>query len=225
MVVSLLGELNGFVRRNRGWIRALAACREVIEGQFESAEGAKPIGSSHGDSSIRNPSVLRPQNCTGKTWQFILASCAFLVYHGIVVRRNLESSVFDFTQAIGLLVRRLRVAVASHELSLTESVVMARLARDGPATTADLARAEGMRPQSMGTTIAALEAMGIVERKPHPTDGRQVIIALTAKGADVRKVTGDERRTWLAQAIAQLSKKEQETLFAAGELIKRLVEM
>ena len=141
------------------------------------------------------------------------------------MRKNLESSVFDFTQAIGLLVRRLRVAVASHELSLTESVVMARLARDGPATTADLARAESMRPQSMGTTIAALEAMGIVERKSHPTDGRQMIIELTAKGADVRKVTSDEKRTWLAQAIAQLSKKEQETLFAAGELIKRLVEM
>jgi DNA-binding MarR family transcriptional regulator len=141
------------------------------------------------------------------------------------MRKNLESSVFDFTQAIGLLVRRLRVAVASHELSLTESVVMARLARDGPATTADLARAEGMRPQSMGTTIAALEAMGIVERKPHPTDGRQVIIELTAKGADVRKVTTDEKRTWLAQAIAQLSKEEQETLFAAGKLIRRLVEM
>ena len=101
---------------------------------------------------------------------------------------------------------------------------MARLARDGPATTADLARAEAMRPQSMGATIAALEEMGIVERKPHPTDGRQVNIELTPKGAAVRKSAKDARWTWLAQAVAQLDEAERETLFAAGEIIKRLVE-
>ena len=101
---------------------------------------------------------------------------------------------------------------------------MARLARDGPATTADLARAEAMRPQSMGATIAALEEMGIVERKPHPSDGRQVNIELTARGAALRKSAKDARWTWLAQAVAQLDEMERETLFAAGEIIKRLVE-
>jgi DNA-binding MarR family transcriptional regulator len=100
-----------------------------------------------------------------------------------------------------------------------------RLAKDGPATTADLARAEGMKPQSMGATIAALEEMRMVERKPHPTDGRQMNIELTAKGAAVRESTRNAKRTWLAQAIAQLDKQEQETLFAAGEIIRRLVEL
>jgi DNA-binding MarR family transcriptional regulator len=138
-------------------------------------------------------------------------------------RKTLEIDVIDFTQAIGLLVRRARAAGASHELSLTEAAVMARLAKDGPATTADLARAEGMKPQSMGATIAALEEMGMVERKPHPSDGRQVNIELTAKGAAVRKSAGDAKRTWLAQTIAQLNEKERETLFAAGRIIKRLL--
>lgn len=102
---------------------------------------------------------------------------------------------------------------------------MGRLAREGPATTAELARAEGMRPQSMGATIAALEQMGIVERKPHPTDGRQMNIELTAKGEAMRQSAKDAKRTWLAQAIAQLDKREQATLFEAGEIIKRLVDM
>jgi DNA-binding MarR family transcriptional regulator len=139
-------------------------------------------------------------------------------------RKPLEIAVSEFTQAIGLLVRRLRAAAASQELSLTEAAVMARLAQDGPATTADLARAESMKPQSMGTTIATLEEMGMVERKPHPTDGRQMNIELTAKGAALRNSAKDAKRTWLAQAIAQLDKQEQATLFAAGEIIKRLVE-
>ncbi|HEY1947851.1 MAG TPA: MarR family transcriptional regulator [Bryobacteraceae bacterium] len=139
-------------------------------------------------------------------------------------RKPLETAVADLTQAIGLLVRRVRAAAASHELSLTESAVMARLAKGGPATTAELARAESMKPQSMGTTVAALEEMGMVERKPHPTDGRQVNIELTAKGAAVRQSARDAKRTWLAQAIAQLDEQERETLFKAGEIMKRLVE-
>jgi DNA-binding MarR family transcriptional regulator len=147
------------------------------------------------------------------------------MYHEIAMpRKALEIPVIDLAQAIGLLVRRVRAAAASHELSLTEAAVMKRLATNGPATTADLARAESMKPQSMGTTIAALEEMGMVERKPHPTDGRQVNIALTAKGAAVRKSTRDAKRTWLAQAIAQLDEQERKTLFKAGGIIKRLAE-
>lgn len=120
--------------------------------------------------------------------------------------------------------RRVRAAAASQELSLTEAAVLARLANGGPATTADLARAESMKPQSMGTTIAALEERGLVERTPHPTDGRQMHIELTAKGAAVRKSAKDAKHTWLAQALARLDERERETLFRAGEILKRLVE-
>jgi DNA-binding MarR family transcriptional regulator len=141
-----------------------------------------------------------------------------------MARRTIEDKVLDFTQALGLLVRRVRAAAASHELSLTESAVLGRLDKDGPATTAELARAEGMKPQSMGATIAALEERGLVERKRHPTDGRQVNLRLTAQGQAVRKSVRDAKRTWLAQAVAQLDKKEQETLFAAAEIIRRLAE-
>jgi DNA-binding MarR family transcriptional regulator len=158
-------------------------------------------------------------NLTGK-----LASLPVFTYNRIAVpRKTSEAAVVDFTQAIGSLVRRVRAAAASHELSLTESAVMARLDKQGPATIADLARAESMKPQSMGTTIAALEEMGLVERKPHPTDGRQVNIELTVKGVTVRKSAGDAKRTWLAQAIAGLDEEEQQTLFKAGEIIERLV--
>lgn len=141
-----------------------------------------------------------------------------------MARRTIETEVLDFTQALGLLVRRVRAAAASHELSMTESAVMGRLDKNGPATTAELARAEGVKPQSMGATITALEERGLVERTPHPTDGRQVNIELTAKGFAVRKSVRDTKRTWLAQAVAKLDKQEQETLFAAGEIIKRLAE-
>jgi len=138
---------------------------------------------------------------------------------------QLNTHVNDFALAIGLLVRRLRAASASHDLSWTERAVLARLAREGPATASELARAEYMKPQSMGATIAALEEAGLVERRPHPTDGRQVRVLLTEAGTAVCEQTRSAKRTWLAETIAQLSDEERRTLFAAGELIQRLGEL
>ncbi len=139
-------------------------------------------------------------------------------------RHPRDTAVTEFVHAIGLLVRRVRAAAATHELSLTESAVLARLSRQGPTTTADLARAESMRPQSMAATVAALEEAGLVARKPHASDGRQMSVALTARGVAVRNSAQQAKHAWLAQAIARLDEREQETLLKAGELIRRLAE-
>jgi DNA-binding MarR family transcriptional regulator len=133
-----------------------------------------------------------------------------------------EQSVLDLMQAIGLLVRRTRNESYAGELSMTEAVVMSRLANDGPATTAALARAERMKPQSMGTTITSLEGMGIVRRTPHATDGRQMLIELTEKGILLRNKTREAKQMWLSQAIAELDGEERDTLFKAAGIIKRL---
>ena len=137
---------------------------------------------------------------------------------------DLERSLSELTQAIGLLMRRVRAATAAEELSWSESAVLGRLARGGPATTAELARAEAVKPQSMRTTVAALEALGLVERNPHPTDGRQIHIQLTAQGAATRKRLKEAKHTWLAQVVSELDPRDQETLFAAGKILKRLAE-
>jgi len=135
-----------------------------------------------------------------------------------------DAAVTDFVQAVALLVRRVRAEGADDDLSWSQAIALKHLAADGPATIADLARRQGMKPQSMGTTIAALEEMGLVERKPHPTDGRQMNIELTAKGSAERKRSGDAKLAWLMHAISGLDEDEQNSLFKAGEIIKRLAE-
>jgi DNA-binding MarR family transcriptional regulator len=137
--------------------------------------------------------------------------------------RTRDLDVSDFARTLGRLVRHMRAAAAQHELSLTESAVLARLGHEGPATTAELARAEGMRPQSMSAAVAALEERGLIERKPHPSDGRQVNIALTEKGAAVRHSAKDLKRAWLAQATARLDQEERRVLAQAGEILERLL--
>jgi DNA-binding MarR family transcriptional regulator len=135
-----------------------------------------------------------------------------------------DFDVGDFAQTIGRVVRQMRAAAAQYELSLTEFAVLARLGREGPATTAELARAEGMRPQSMSVAVAALEERGLVERKPHPSDGRQMNVALTDKGAAVRSSTKDLKRAWLAQATARLEDEERQILARAGDILNRLLQ-
>ncbi|HTA16490.1 MAG TPA: MarR family transcriptional regulator [bacterium] len=142
-------------------------------------------------------------------------------------RKTLEpigTDVTDFVQALGLLVRRFRAVGGASDFSWTEAIVLRRLDKDGPATCADLAREVGVKPQSMGTTIAALEEAGMVGRRPHLTDGRQVNIELTAKGVAARKTAVDAKKSWLSKAVAQLDEEERETLFKAGGIMKRLAE-
>jgi DNA-binding MarR family transcriptional regulator len=141
--------------------------------------------------------------------------------------KHIETAATELTLALGSLMRRIRAAAPSelNELSWTQKSVIVRLDKDGPITAADLARAEGVKSQSMGTAIATLEKVGLVERKAHPTDGRQMNIVLTSTGKTMRKTTREAKHTWLAHALKKLDKKELEKLFAAGEVIKKLVDL
>ena len=144
----------------------------------------------------------------------------------MIAHNSSKVAVEEFALALRLLVRRIRADAPPElrEFSWTQKAVLSRLEKDGPATSADLARAEGVKPQSMSTALALLEKMGLVERKSHPTDGRQINIKLTTKGIALRKNTKEATHGWLSQAIAKLDRQEQTTLFKAGQLIKRMAE-
>jgi DNA-binding MarR family transcriptional regulator len=134
----------------------------------------------------------------------------------------LETAVTELSLAIGQLLRRLRAESNPGELSWTQLATLGRLEKVGWITTADLARAESVKPQSMGTTLADLEQEGLVRRRAHPTDGRQVLFGLTAAGVEARRKRLIAKQEWLRAAMAKLDPDEQRTLVAAIALIKRL---
>ena len=137
-----------------------------------------------------------------------------------------ESQAEGFAHAVGLIVRRVRATAPAEarEFTWTQKSVLKRLEREGPTTSANLARAEGVTPQSMGTAVAVLEEMGLVERKAHPKDGRQMIVKLTVKGAALREHAKAATETWLVQALEKLDPQELAILFKAGEIMKRMAE-
>ena len=134
----------------------------------------------------------------------------------------LDPVIDDLLSAIGQLVRRLRADVNPDSLTWSQTAAMALIERVGSATIADLARAEGVKPQSMGATLAVLEQEGLVGRRPNLGDARQVLFSLTLKGVEARQQRGLAKRAWLREAVARLDPADQSSLAAAAALIRRL---
>ncbi len=127
--------------------------------------------------------------------------------------------------AIGNLKRRFRDQPSLGDLTWSQLGVISRLDREGPATVTTLARLEGVRPQSMGATVSALETAGLVRGSPDPADGRQTILSLTDAWREWLTAGRAAKEDWLARVIqTKLAPAEQEELAHAVKLLKRLVE-
>ncbi|TKG68420.1 MarR family winged helix-turn-helix transcriptional regulator [Prauserella endophytica] len=118
--------------------------------------------------------------------------------------------------------RRLRAQRTSEDLSLTQISALSTLHKCGAMTPGQLAAKEGVQPPSMTRVIAALEELAYVERTPHPTDGRQAIVAITDKGLEYVHATISAREAWLDGKLAELSGEEREVLSRAAEIIDRM---
>ncbi|MGW5055509.1 MarR family winged helix-turn-helix transcriptional regulator [Actinokineospora sp. NPDC004072] len=123
--------------------------------------------------------------------------------------------------AVVRLNRRLR-AQRTATVSLTQISALSCLHKCGPLTPGELAAKEGVQPPSMTRVIAALEDMGYVTRRPHPSDGRQAIVALTETGLVYIKGEITAREAWLDERLNELDDEEREILSRAAEIIDRM---
>jgi DNA-binding MarR family transcriptional regulator len=131
----------------------------------------------------------------------------------------------DLRVLMGQLRRKLREQANPGDLSPSQLTVLGRLDRDGPTTVTSLARAEGVRPQSMGATVASLEELGLVSGASDPADRRQTILSLTPVSHDWIRAHRAAREDWLFRALRRtLAPAEQEEVARAVELLKRLIE-
>ncbi len=118
--------------------------------------------------------------------------------------------------------RRLRLERSGDDRTLNQLAVLGTLDRRGPLSVGELAGLEKVRPPSMTRTVACLEEAGLVSRRPHERDGRQVVVELTSAA---RQVLDDDRRrrdAWLAQRLRALDPADREVLERAAEVLDRL---
>src|ERR1700742_1413184 len=127
--------------------------------------------------------------------------------------------------SIGLLVRGMRQIPVEGELTLSETSALARLDRGGPTTPGALARQEQISPQSMGATLGALEARGLIERAPDPDDGRRAVMSITDAGLELLRSRRHAKVQQLARALAtDFTPAERDQLAAIAPLLERLAQ-
>jgi DNA-binding MarR family transcriptional regulator len=109
------------------------------------------------------------------------------------------------------------------ELTMPQALALARIVEEGPISNAALAAGEYLRPQSTHEMVLFLEARGFVERRADPSDGRRVLIDVTAGGRRVVSELIGLRHQWLTAAIeSDLSAAEREMLAIAATLMERI---
>jgi DNA-binding MarR family transcriptional regulator len=120
----------------------------------------------------------------------------------------------------------LRVSIpVEGELTLSETSALARLDRGGPTTPGALAKQEQISPQSMGATLAALEARGLIERAVDPDDGRRAVMSITAAGLSLLRSRRNAKVQQLARALSvEFTAAEREQLAAVAPLLERLAQ-
>ena len=126
-----------------------------------------------------------------------------------------------------LSVMRLRRRLANERhpdnpLSLNTMAVLGALYRDGDMSPGELAAHERVQPPSMTRTINCLEEGGYVARRPHDTDGRQVVVTLTDLGRETLLADRARRDAWLATRLRELTAEERDALRKAAPILERL---
>lgn len=125
----------------------------------------------------------------------------------------------------GKLKRKLREQASAGDLTPSQTAVLRHLSREGKATVTALAQLEGVRSQSMGATVAGLQALGMITGSPDIEDGRQTILSLTPACRELLRSGRAARHDWLLHAIkAKLTAQEQAQLACAMPLLQRLVD-
>ncbi|MEU7585726.1 MarR family transcriptional regulator [Micromonospora sp. NPDC049230] len=124
--------------------------------------------------------------------------------------------------AITRLNRRVRQARPVGDLTVTQVSALTSLRLAGAMTPRELADVERVQPPTMTKIVGKLEDRGLVRRTPHPTDGRQVILAATEGGHAVLDQFERARDEWLAHRLAALDEDERETLRRAAEILQQL---
>lgn len=136
--------------------------------------------------------------------------------------RDATTVALQVRDALAKVNRRLRQTRPLGELTVAQISALISLDNAGALTPRELAEAERVQPPTMTRIVARLEERGLIQRTPHPTDGRQVILAPSPEGRDVLTEYQRVRDEWLTTRLAGLTPEERRALQTAAEILTRI---
>ncbi|MEZ2298123.1 MarR family winged helix-turn-helix transcriptional regulator [Variovorax sp. RCC_210] len=102
--------------------------------------------------------------------------------------------------------------MAPYGLKQIDFSVLSLLAHNPGATSRQLCNALDILPPNLVSLVATLDSRGLIERRPHPHDGRAVGLHLTPDGETLIREAEQAVVQLEADASAKLSARERETL-------------
>lgn len=137
----------------------------------------------------------------------------------------MQSTDGRLPEALEHLLRLLRRTATAGNLSMPAAAVLARLVQHGPMRLTELASAEGVSQPAMTQLVTRLERAELARRTTDPSDGRAVVVEVTAAGRRVAQQRRAERAATLHALIAQLDDRDREAIDAALPALVRLAEL
>jgi len=122
---------------------------------------------------------------------------------------NERDQAFESLQnEVAALFRHIRTFVAAHastvhpDLLPTGYYLLSWLNGHGPVRAATLVDTFHTDKGAVSRQIHHLADLGLVERKPDPTDGRATLLGVSAEGKERLAAADSERRRWMEQRMA-----------------------
>ncbi|MDT5041653.1 MAG: hypothetical protein QOE51_2638 [Actinoplanes sp.] len=140
----------------------------------------------------------------------------------VAERATADELAKTLREAIHRLNRRVRQARPVGDLTFSQLSALTSLQLAGALTPRELADMERVQPPTMTKIVGKLEDRGLVARTPHPTDGRQVILAATELGRAVFAQFEQARNEWLAAQLAELTPEQRDTLASAAAILQQV---
>lgn len=129
------------------------------------------------------------------------------------------TQVAEAIEGLGMWLRR----KAPSEVNTTTVTTLDTLLADGPARISDLAGREAISQPGMTTLVNRLEAAGLAERVPDPTDGRAVLVRITDGGRRLLANRRADRTAALLVEFDRLDEADCAALMAALPAIEQLI--
>ncbi|MGH8794269.1 MAG: MarR family winged helix-turn-helix transcriptional regulator [Stackebrandtia sp.] len=95
-----------------------------------------------------------------------------------------------------------------------------QLHRSGPVPQRKLAEALGVTPRNITGLVDALQEAGLVERRPHPTDRRSLLVAFTPVGERLAAGMHEGQGRWAEHLFAEMSAEELESFMVVVERLR-----
>ena len=111
--------------------------------------------------------------------------------------------------------------MAAYGLKQVDFSVLSLLAHNPGATSRQLCATLDILPPNLVSLVAAMDGRGLIERRPHPHDGRAVGLHLTAAGRKLVREAEEAVVQLELDASARLSARERETLIGLLQKLYR----